>query len=170
MNAHFRSWRSPIGPINLISSGNELIGLTFEPNKNLVIKSLKVEIIQKTSEIIDESISQLEEYFLGKRKEFDLRIKQRGSEFQLSVWNELKKIPYGNSISYGEQALRLNIPMASRAVGTANGRNTISIIVPCHRVIGKSGLITGYAGGTFIKEKLLELEGIPFKALKASRS
>lgn len=101
---------------------------------------------------------QLEEYFKGARKSFELPIYQKGTPFQRAVWNELIKIPYGETVTYGEIAARVGNPRASRAVGMANNKNPIMIVVPCHRVIGKNGRLTGYAGGLDVKAALLELE------------
>ncbi len=101
---------------------------------------------------------QLRAYFAGELTEFDVRLAPRGTEFQLNVWQHLCKIPYGETISYGELARRVGNPRASRAVGLANGSNPIPIIIPCHRVIGSKGNLTGYGGGLLIKEKLLALE------------
>ena len=107
-----------------------------------------------------EVVSQLEEYLSGKRKEFTIRLHQMGTPFQHQVWEELLRIPYGETRSYGEIAERVGNPKAQRAVGMANNRNPIGIVVPCHRVIGKCGGLTGYAGGIDIKQRLLELESL----------
>ncbi len=101
---------------------------------------------------------QLEEYFAGTRKDFDLALNINGTEFQVSVLEALRKIPYGQTVSYGEIAKRIGRPKAVRAVGAANGRNPIPIVVPCHRVIGSSGDLTGFGGGLDTKEALLRLE------------
>jgi methylated-DNA-[protein]-cysteine S-methyltransferase len=103
-------------------------------------------------------IDQLNEYFAGRRREFDLPLAPRGTPFQLACWNELQRIPYGDTISYSELARRINNPSAVRAVGSANGANPIPIIIPCHRVIGANGTLTGYGGGLHIKRALLALE------------
>lgn len=108
--------------------------------------------------LIEETIKELEEYFRGKRRTFHIPLNPRGTEFQKSVWNELVKIPYGETSSYGEIAKRIGNPKAARAIGMANNRNPISIIIPCHRVIGSDGKLVGYGGGLDIKERLLELE------------
>lgn len=105
-------------------------------------------------------VTQVQEYFTGERREFDLPMSPRGTEFQRNVWSELKQIPYGQSISYGELAARLGKPAAVRAVGQANGANPIAIIVPCHRVIGANGKLTGYAGGLPQKHHLLAHEAM----------
>lgn len=104
-------------------------------------------------------VQQLGEYFAGERMQFDLELNPSGTDFQLSVLDELIRIPYGQTASYSDIALRVGRPAAVRAVGAANGRNPIPIIIPCHRVIGKSGKLTGFAGGLALKQRLLELEG-----------
>jgi methylated-DNA-[protein]-cysteine S-methyltransferase len=110
-------------------------------------------------------ISQLLAYFAGELQSFDLRLAPEGTAFQQTVWRHLCKIPYGATIAYGELARRIGNPSASRAVGLANGSNPIPIIIPCHRVIGSSGKLTGYGGGLPIKEKLLALERGQLKLL-----
>ena len=140
----------------LLLTGNEkLEGLHFpkgttrvEPKKDWV----------KSPEKFTEVIRQLKAYFDGKQKYFDLDINPIGTAFQKKVWEQLLKIPYGQTISYGELAKRVGNPKASRAVGMANGKNPISIIIPCHRVIGKNGRLTGFGGGIDVKRFLLDLE------------
>ena len=105
-----------------------------------------------------EVLSQLEEYFAGNRQAFDLPLAPRGTAFQEKVWEELCRIPYGATASYGEIALRIGNPKACRAVGMANSKNPIPIIIPCHRIIGKDGSLTGFGGGLPIKKQLLDLE------------
>jgi methylated-DNA-[protein]-cysteine S-methyltransferase len=107
---------------------------------------------------LTEPVRQLNAYFAGQLEQFDLALLPQGTPFQQKVWSELQKIPYGETISYGELARRIGNPKASRAVGLANGSNPISIVIPCHRVIGSNGKLTGYGGGLPIKEKLLALE------------
>ncbi len=101
---------------------------------------------------------QLEQYFAGRLKEFELELGPQGTEFQQQVWKRLCEIPYGETISYGELAVRVGNPKASRAVGAANGRNPLSIVIPCHRVIGSTGKLTGFGGGLEVKKRLLDLE------------
>jgi methylated-DNA-[protein]-cysteine S-methyltransferase len=113
---------------------------------------------QKDDGRFRETVRQLRAYFAGKLQKFDLPLAPEGTLFQLKVWKELCEIPYGETISYGELARRIGNPNASRAVGLANGANPIPIIIPCHRVIGSNGKLTGYGGGLPIKEKLLGLE------------
>ena len=107
---------------------------------------------------INEAARQLEAYFSGDLRNFDLSLTPEGTPFQLEVWRELERIPYGDTISYGELAARLGRPKASRAVGAANGSNPLPIVIPCHRVIGSNGKLTGYGGGVDIKRALLDLE------------
>jgi methylated-DNA-[protein]-cysteine S-methyltransferase len=107
---------------------------------------------------VAEAVRQLSEYFAGERKEFDFPLAPEGTEFQRAVWKRLQEIPYGQTISYGELARRVGNPKASRAVGAANGKNPIPIVIPCHRVIGADGKLTGFGGGLPIKEALLAIE------------
>ena len=110
------------------------------------------------TDLIKETKRQLDEYFAGKRKEFDIPTRLEGTEFQKRVWEELRKIPYGKTVTYKDIAEAVGCPKGFRPVGLANNRNPISIIYPCHRVIGSNGSLTGYGGGLDVKEKLLELE------------
>ena len=114
--------------------------------------------IKKETELIKNAKNQLDEYFEGMRKEFDIPIKLEGTDFQIKVWKELLKIPYGETCTYLGIAKRIGNPKASRAVGMANNKNKIMIIIPCHRVIGSNKKLVGYAGGLDVKEKLLKLE------------
>jgi methylated-DNA-[protein]-cysteine S-methyltransferase len=122
-------------------------------------KGLQTNYIEMESEIILRTVNQLEEYFEKKRKDFDIPLLFVGSDFQKRVWNELLTIPYGKTESYLGLSKRLGDEKAIRAAATANGANAISIIVPCHRIIGSKGELTGYAGGLQTKKRLLELEG-----------
>jgi len=115
--------------------------------------------ISPDDKIVFNVFKQLKEYFNRERKEFDVSLEIIGTEFQKKVWNELAKIPYGETISYGELANRMGDKNLMRAVAAANGANPIPIIIPCHRVIGADGSLTGYGGGLDVKQKLLELEG-----------
>ncbi|WP_342380563.1 methylated-DNA--[protein]-cysteine S-methyltransferase [Myxococcus stipitatus] len=110
--------------------------------------------------VLRDTQQQLGEYFAGRRRGFDLPLAPQGTEFQLQVWRELANIPFGGTISYAELALRLDKPTATRAVGAANGRNPIPIVLPCHRVIGTDGSLTGFGGGLPTKQFLLRLEGV----------
>jgi methylated-DNA-[protein]-cysteine S-methyltransferase len=114
--------------------------------------------VESTRGPVHDAIRQLKEYFASKRTDFDLPLAPGGTEFQLNVWRRLQEIPYGETISYGELAKRVGNPKASRAVGAANGQNPIPIVIPCHRVIGANGKLTGFGGGLPTKEALLALE------------
>ena len=119
---------------------------------------LKAEYVEGSSNVIETAQQQLNEYFLNQRREFDIPLLFVGTDFQKKVWNELRNIPYGKTVSYGELARRIGMPKAVRAVANANAVNAISIIAPCHRVIGTDGSLTGYGGGLNRKKFLLELE------------
>ena len=145
---------SPLGKL-LLAGNNRLESLYFPLGK---IRVEPGKDWQFDPENFKEALVQLEAYFKGDRTTFDLEMTIQGTAFQKKVWQELVKIPYGETISYGELARRIGNPKASRAVGMANGKNPIPIIIPCHRVIGKNGSLTGFGGGIDVKKKLLELE------------
>ena len=147
-----KSYESPCGVLLLGSFGGKLCLCDWQVEKHCEIS---------TSEIIEESIEQLNEYFAGQRKEFSVPLLFVGTDFQKTVWNELLKIPFGRTISYGEMARHIGMPQAVRAVANANGANSISIFAPCHRVIGSDHSLTGYGGGLSAKRFLLELESQP---------
>lgn len=115
------------------------------------------------TDLIKECFKQLKEYFEGNRRKFDLPIETRGTEFQKKVWDELLKIPYGETKSYKDIAIAIGNEKACRAIGMANNKNHIPIIIPCHRVIGSNGKLVGYAGGLNVKEKLLNIENLDVK-------
>lgn len=141
---------SPLGALQLYAIGDALIGLHLPGSDEPAPPG-----VNQRTEILVCASAQLTEYFAGKRKQFDLPLDLRGTGFQTQVWRALLAIPYGETCSYGELAQAIGRPTASRAVGAANGRNPISIIVPCHRVIGASGELTGYGGGMPAKQWLL---------------
>lgn len=146
---------SPIGPLTLVEIDGALAGLYMPGHAPAPDPSI---LGDRRDGILADVVAQLAEYFALGRTGFDVALKPRGTPFQLAVWEELRAIPYGETRTYGEIAVALGRPGASRAVGLANGRNPISIIVPCHRVIGASGKLTGYAGGVERKAYLLDLE------------
>ncbi|HEY4969135.1 MAG TPA: methylated-DNA--[protein]-cysteine S-methyltransferase [Steroidobacteraceae bacterium] len=154
----FCYFQSPIGRLLLTSDGTALTGLYMEPSRKA--QSTDGWSEDPTAAPLSAALRQLGEYFVGTRREFDLPLRMRGTEFQQRVWRELTEIPYGQTWSYGELAKRIDNPSASRAVGLANGRNPISILVPCHRVIGADGSLTGYGGGLERKRWLLAHEGL----------
>jgi len=144
---------SPIGELLLTSDGSSLTGLHMAPFDPPVDG-------ERDESVFTDVIGQLNEYFGGTRKSFDVPLSASGTPFQRRVWAGLQEIPYGETISYGELARWVGSPRAVRAVGRANGANPIAVIVPCHRVIGANGTLTGYGGGLDRKAKLLALEGI----------
>lgn len=140
---------SPIGIIEVAGTEEGISSIIFVENK---------EDITECSNSIRKCVEQLDEYFKGKRKDFDINLLVEGTEFQKNVWNSLKSIPYGRTASYKDIAREIGNEKAVRAVGSTNSKNPISIIVPCHRVIGANGKLTGYAGGLWRKEWLLNHE------------
>jgi methylated-DNA-[protein]-cysteine S-methyltransferase len=144
-----------IGSLLLTASDSGLDSVLFPRNGH---PSSPAPEWQKDASLLQEPIRQLRAYFAGQLENFDLALAPQGTPFQRTVWDELCRIPYSETISYGELAKRIGNPNASRAVGLANGSNPIPIIIPCHRVIGSNGKLTGYGGGLPIKEKLLALE------------
>ena len=144
--------------IKLIKEKKNKNGVSKEIVQNDNIWLDKKSYMLKETDLINNTRKQLDEYFAGKRKKFDIPIKLEGTDFQIKVWKELLKIPYGETCSYLDIAKRIGNPKASRAVGMANNKNKIIIIVPCHRVIGSNKKLVGYACGLEVKEKLLELE------------
>ena len=151
----FTTIDSPLGEILLVGNGQGLMALEFQDGTK------PTEIIaewEQDDARFAEEIGQLRAYFSGKRQQFDLQLAPKGTAFQKEVWRELQAIPYGQTISYGELAQRIGRPKAARAVGAANGANPLALIVPCHRVLGSNGRLTGYRGGLSIKEALLAHE------------
>lgn len=145
---------SEIGPLYIVASAKYVYGISF--GKEIGVSREKEN--SPVSPMLDKAQKQIEEYFAGKRRVFDLPLEFEGTDFQKKVWKELCKIPYGKTCSYKDIATAVGDPKACRAVGTANGRNPICVIVPCHRVINAGGKLGGYTGGLWIKEKLLSLE------------
>lgn len=141
-------FNSEIGIICVYDNGEKLISVSICENEER----------SNMSDLTVKAINQLKEYLSGVRKSFDLPYKMNGTEFQLKVWNELCSIPYGETRSYKDIAEKIGNPTAARAVGSANNKNKFMIIVPCHRVVGANGSLTGYAGGIDMKKKLLEIE------------
>ncbi len=139
---------SPLGPVEISASDTGVESVYFAESQQEI----------SPNQITEQCKQQLIEYFYGKRKEFQLPLTPKGTNFQRQVWKKLAGIPYGETKSYSDIAVQLNNPKAVRAVGAANGKNPISIIVPCHRVIGSNGTLTGYAGGLKRKSWLLNLE------------
>lgn len=161
------SWQfyhSPCGELLLGSYGGRLCLCDWQVEQHRetvnrrLLRLLHTEMQEGTSDVIRQAALQLDEYFAGKRTVFDVPLLFVGTDFQKKVWNDLLRIPYGETVSYGEMAVRTGVPKAVRAVANANGANAISIFVPCHRVIGSDGSLTGYGGGIEAKKYLLLLE------------
>ncbi|MEG2012129.1 MAG: methylated-DNA--[protein]-cysteine S-methyltransferase [Anaerovoracaceae bacterium] len=140
-----------LGLLSIVEEDNKIVRVTLSDINDVTIRNEETALIRQT-------YSEIMEYLQGKRKTFDIPLQLHGTEFQLKVWEELKNIPYGETISYKELARRVGSPKGCRAVGQANNKNPIPIIIPCHRVIGENGKLVGYNGGVEIKQFLLELE------------
>jgi methylated-DNA-[protein]-cysteine S-methyltransferase len=147
---------SPIGRLRLIASEAALVGIWFEHGRDATRGCTAG--MRGSTDIIERTRRQLDEYFTGRRRDFNLPLEPRGTEFQRRVWARLTRIAYGDTTTYGALARELGNPHGSRAVGLANGSNPIPIVIPCHRVIGADGSLTGFGGGLPIKAKLLQLE------------
>ncbi|WP_024615706.1 methylated-DNA--[protein]-cysteine S-methyltransferase [Clostridium sp. Ade.TY] len=140
-----------LGEITIVEENDFITKIYFGNSKEINANYIETELIKDTKK-------QLEEYLIGNRKIFDLPINPKGTKFQSDVWKSLIKIPYGKTVSYKEIAISIGNEKASRAVGMANNKNPILIIIPCHRVVGSNGKLIGYAGGLYIKKKLLSIE------------
>ncbi|MFK7756949.1 MAG: methylated-DNA--[protein]-cysteine S-methyltransferase [Flavobacteriales bacterium] len=158
-------WKSPLGEL-ILGVYDEMICVCdwrYRKSREAIDFRIKhilgAQYVVKADPVASKTITQLQEYFSGDRKEFDIPMAFVGSEFQTSVWNALLQVDYGKTESYLNLSKRLGNEKAIRAVASANGANAISILVPCHRIIGSDGKLTGYAGGISVKKKLLELEG-----------
>ncbi|MGH3136880.1 MAG: methylated-DNA--[protein]-cysteine S-methyltransferase [Gaiellaceae bacterium] len=154
---------TPVGLLTLVASNDGLRVVHFRH------ESPPSEAVEGSHPLLSSAEEQLREYFAGQRTTFELPLDLRGTPFQVQAWQALASIPYGTTVSYGEQARRLGRPSAVRAVGAANGRNPVAIVLPCHRVIGASGALTGYGGGLDVKQALLEHEARIVEAHRAVR-
>jgi len=154
----FKRFTTPLGPVLATANDRGINGIYF------VGQRYEIEIEREWREegddpVLTECARQLGEYFEGKRREFDLPLDSAGSDFQQRVWREIARIPFGKTISYAELARRAGAAGSARAAGAATGHNPLSVVVPCHRVVGSDGSLTGYAGGIERKTRLLEIEG-----------
>jgi O-6-methylguanine DNA methyltransferase len=171
---HSTTVRSPVGPLFLAASYRGLVALEFDarlpgqqtlrPNPRDLRgehgrKKAKALQFEESAEAMRTYVQQLEEYFAGERREFSFPIDLRGTDFQLACWRALQQIPYGQTRTYGDIARAVGRPQGFRAVGMANNRNPVAIVIPCHRVIAADGTLCGYGGGLDVKRRLLELEG-----------
>ena len=152
---------SPVGALTLVATGSALTGLYLENHRHAPGPAAFGDRADHADPVLGAAAGQLAAYFAGERTRFDLPLAPAGTPFQQTVWTALTDVGYGQTVTYGQLAARLGHPAASRAVGLANGRNPISIVVPCHRVIGADGSLTGYGGGLERKRFLLDLEARP---------
>jgi O-6-methylguanine DNA methyltransferase len=150
---------SPCGPLTLVARDGGLAGLYMTQHRHQPSFETFGELVPAEAELFADASAQLKEYFAGQRVAFDLPLNMAGTPFQQRVWETLRSIPFGETVTYGQLAAELGQPTASRAVGLANGKNPVSIIVPCHRVVGSKGDLTGYGGGIERKRYLLDFEG-----------
>jgi methylated-DNA-[protein]-cysteine S-methyltransferase len=155
----YKMMDSPLGRLTLVATDEGLAGILWENDRPRRVR-LNIEGEDTRHPVLVETERQLEEYFAGQRKAFALKLDLAGTAFQRKVWNALLTIPFGETRSYGQIARQIGNPRAVRAVGAANGRNPVSIVAPCHRVIGSTGALTGFAGGLDAKARLLALEGV----------
>jgi methylated-DNA-[protein]-cysteine S-methyltransferase len=159
----YSNFSSPIGELLLTSDGEALTGLNMCQRRGKPARGPEAGW-QRDDSVFQAAFEQLEAYFSGRRRNFDLPLRMAGTPFQHQVWEGLRAIPYGETLSYAELARQIGRPGASRAVGSANGRNPVAIVVPCHRVIAADGTLGGYGGGLDRKKWLLELEAVARKS------
>lgn len=152
-------YTSPIGTLRIVADDIAIRSITLEERQKSVDVQIAPESFSKPTPLIDETIRQLDQYFSKTRTTFDLPLDPEGTVFQKQVWAALRNIPYGQTRTYKEIAQAIDCPHGYRAVGLANNRNPIIIVIPCHRVIGSNGSLIGYRGGLSVKEELLKLEG-----------
>jgi methylated-DNA-[protein]-cysteine S-methyltransferase len=158
MSLSYKFTDSPIGKLKLVASEDGLVAVLWEVENPRRVR-LEEMVEDPDQPVLLDAERELKEYFAGKRNKFSVRLDMRGTQFQKQVWDALQRIPFGETRTYGQLARQLGDPNATRAVGAANGRNPIAIVVPCHRVIGSTGKLTGFAGGLDAKAYLLNLEG-----------
>ena len=160
MTLSYKEIESPVGKLKLVASAKALVAVLWEQERPNRVK-LDISKLDPRHPILLETERQLMEYFAGRRTQFELPLKPCGTEFQMKVWRALREIPFGETRSYLNLAKILGSAKAARGVGFANGKNPLSIVVPCHRVVGSDGSLTGFAGGLQTKAKLLALEAKP---------
>lgn len=159
MTTYYQLHDSPTGELLLLSNGEALTALHMTAGK--YVPAMHADWVRdERRPVLTQTMRELDAYFLGKLRAFTVPLAPEGTDFQRQAWRALTQIAYGKTCTYGQQALQMGKPKAVRAVGAANGKNPIGIIIPCHRVIGASGALTGYAGGLHNKEFLLKLEGV----------
>jgi methylated-DNA-[protein]-cysteine S-methyltransferase len=155
----YKHMSSPVGTLTLVATDEGLAAILWENDRPHRVR-LNIEAEENGHPVLVEAERQLAEYFAGRRKQFALKLDVSGTPFQRQVWNALLTIPFGETRSYRQIATQIGNPRAVRAVGAANRRNPLSIVAPCHRVVGSTGALTGFAGGLDVKARLLALEGV----------
>lgn len=157
MKYQYQKIKSPVGNLYVAAQGEAICAIIFQERWDAWSRGIEAEEVE--SPVLERAKRQLVEYFQGKRRSFDLPLHLNGTDFQKRVWTSLANIPFGQTRTYKEQAAAVEAPGASRAVGRTNGLNPLCIVLPCHRIIGSDGALTGYAGGLEAKKFLLDLEG-----------
>jgi methylated-DNA-[protein]-cysteine S-methyltransferase len=168
MKLHFTRFASPVGALKLVATDSALVAVAWRDQRAGQVP-VESAVEAGAHPVLDATARQLEQYFAGERREFDLPLQLMGTDFQRRAWEALLTIPFGETRTYADMARQIGQPTAVRAVGAANGRNPLSIVVPCHRVIGSSGALTGFGGGLDAKVRLLALEA-PQHSLLAARA
>ena len=164
----YKRMPSPVGTLTLVATDDGLAAILWEADRPRRVR-LNLDAEESGHPMLVETKRQLEEYFAGRRKQFTLKLDPSGTPFQRTVWSALLTIPFGETRSYAQIARQIGKPTATRAVGGANGRNPISIVTPCHRVVGSTGALTGFAGGLDVKAQLLAFEGAQEAGAKAAK-
>ena len=166
MKVYCEQVKTPAGLLQVAATGEAIVAISFEKSIKTVLEKIvkhspqPLSLMKEGNAVTKKAVTELKEYFAGTRSEFTVPLKLFGTEFQKKSWKTLLRIPFGNTVSYGKQAKMLGKPNASRAVGSANGKNPICIIIPCHRVVAGNGGIGGYTGGIEKKKILLKIEGV----------
>lgn len=151
---------APFGPVTVVAGDDGLRGVSFAGEPDAGVPAGASVEPDESHPVVARALAQLHEYLAGTRREFDLPLVLEGTEFQVAAWRALARVPYGTTVSYAAQAASIGRPTATRAVGAANGRNPVAIVLPCHRIVGADGSLTGFAGGLETKKWLLAHEGV----------
>ncbi|MEI6199527.1 MAG: methylated-DNA--[protein]-cysteine S-methyltransferase [Actinomycetota bacterium] len=165
-----RTYEAPFGVVTVVGSDLGIRYVMFSDDAHpKPLESLQISDTD-IHDSVNDAITQLEDYFNGSRREFDLPLDLHGTEFQVAAWNALAEVPYGHTASYGQQAASIGRPTAVRAIGGANGRNPVAIVLPCHRIVGADGSLTGFGGGIAVKKWLLDHEQATLRSAMGNRT
>jgi len=165
-----RTYEAPFGVVTVVGSDLGIRYVMFSDDAHpKPLESLQISDTE-IHDSVNNAITQLEDYFNGSRREFDLPLDLHGTEFQVAAWNALAEVPYGHTASYGQQAASIGRPTAVRAIGGANGRNPVAIVLPCHRIVGADGSLTGFGGGIAVKKWLLDHEQATLRSAMGNRT